>query len=133
MDYGTSVLPPSAGGDDHTSKQVFQPAKAELPLYLHTKEPKARHRWQKSAFVALLSICLATLLLQRYQHHWQIPTQSQTQTRNPAYLIEAEHGAVASGNKRCSDIGIDVLKEGGNAVDAAISAVFCVGVVNMFS
>ncbi|KAG0704532.1 gamma-glutamyltranspeptidase [Suillus ampliporus] len=56
-----------------------------------------------------------------------------TQTRNPAYLIEAEHGAVATENKRCSDIGVDVLKEGGNAVDAAISAVFCVGVVNMFS
>ncbi len=60
---------------------------------------------------------------------WAIAQQS----RNPAYLIKAEHGAVASENKRCSDIGVDILKEGGNAVDAAISATFCVGVVNMFS
>lgn len=53
--------------------------------------------------------------------------------RNPAYLITADHGAVAAENKRCSDIGVDVLKDGGNAVDAAISASLCIGVVNMFS
>jgi gamma-glutamyltranspeptidase / glutathione hydrolase / leukotriene-C4 hydrolase len=53
--------------------------------------------------------------------------------RNPAYLIEAKHGAVASENKRCSVIGVDVMKDGGNAVDAAIATTFCVGVVNMFS
>lgn len=52
---------------------------------------------------------------------------------NPAYLIQAEHGAVAAENKRCSDIGVRVLRDGGNAVDAAISATFCAGVVNMFS
>jgi hypothetical protein len=53
--------------------------------------------------------------------------------RNPAYLIEARHGAVASENERCSVMGINILKEGGNAVDAAVAATFCTGVVNMFS
>ncbi|ETW81007.1 hypothetical protein HETIRDRAFT_155010 [Heterobasidion irregulare TC 32-1] len=52
---------------------------------------------------------------------------------NPAYLIEASHGAVASENVVCSNIGVDILKDGGNAVDAIIGAVFCIGVVNMFS
>lgn len=54
-------------------------------------------------------------------------------TRNPAYLIEAKHGAVSSEHVRCSNMGIDVLKEGGNAIDAAIATTLCVGVVNMFS
>lgn len=53
--------------------------------------------------------------------------------RNPAYPIEVEHGAVASENGLCSKIGVEILKEGGNAVDAAVATTFCIGVVNMFS
>jgi hypothetical protein len=53
--------------------------------------------------------------------------------RNPAYLVKAYRGAVASENEACSKIGVDMLWRGGNAVDAAISATFCTGVVNMFS
>ncbi|KAI0043654.1 gamma-glutamyltranspeptidase [Auriscalpium vulgare] len=55
------------------------------------------------------------------------------QHRNPAYLIEAAHGAVASENEVCSKIGVQAMKDGGNAVDAAISTVLCIGVANMFS
>jgi len=53
--------------------------------------------------------------------------------RNPAYPIEVEHGAVASESELCSKIGVEILKEGGNAVDAAVATTFCIGVVNMFS
>jgi len=54
-------------------------------------------------------------------------------TRNPAYLIRAKNGAVASENKLCSDIGVNTLRAGGNAVDAAVSTTLCIGVANMFS
>lgn len=53
--------------------------------------------------------------------------------RNPAYLIEAQHGVVATENKRCSEMGVDMLRKGGSAVDAAIAATLCIGVVNSFS
>lgn len=48
------------------------------------------------------------------------------------HLVKARHGAVASGDKQCSKIGVNILKRGGNAVDAAVSTVLCIGVVNMY-
>lgn len=53
--------------------------------------------------------------------------------RNLGHLVKAKNGAVASENEICSQIGVDTLKKGGNAVDAAVSTTLCIGVVNMFS
>ena len=41
-------------------------------------------------------------------------------------------GAVASENSICSKIGIDLLKKGGNAADALVGTVLCVGVTGMY-
>ncbi|XP_072164276.1 glutathione hydrolase 1 proenzyme-like [Diadema setosum] len=41
-----------------------------------------------------------------------------------------EHGAVAADSEICSAVGRDILKEGGSAVDAAIAAMLCIGVVH---
>lgn len=50
-------------------------------------------------------------------------------TRNP------EHnrlGAVASENTICSKLGINILKIGGNAADALVATVLCVGTIGMY-
>ncbi|KAJ1310978.1 hypothetical protein OPQ81_009487 [Rhizoctonia solani] len=40
-----------------------------------------------------------------------------------------KHGAVATEIKQCSDLGVELLKKGGNAADAMIGAQLCVGTV----
>ncbi|ONK73963.1 uncharacterized protein A4U43_C03F1390 [Asparagus officinalis] len=45
-------------------------------------------------------------------------------------VIKSKHGAVATDDGRCSIVGRDVLREGGNAVDAAVAAALCLGVVS---
>lgn len=41
-------------------------------------------------------------------------------------------GAVASESAVCSDIGIKLLEQGGNAIDAMVGTTFCVGVIGMY-
>jgi gamma-glutamyltranspeptidase/glutathione hydrolase/leukotriene-C4 hydrolase len=89
----------------------------------------------------LISVSLILLLLRHFTSpdHGILDLLSNELTRqtapsnNPILLIKARKGAVASQNKFCSEIGVNVLKGGGNAVDAAVSAVLCIGVVGMYS
>ncbi|KAJ1818083.1 hypothetical protein LPJ75_001538 [Coemansia sp. RSA 2598] len=48
-------------------------------------------------------------------------------------LIKAKHGAVATDEPHCSTIGVDVLREGGNAVDAAVASTVCIGLLQSHS
>ncbi|CAM6129364.1 unnamed protein product [Calypogeia fissa] len=45
-------------------------------------------------------------------------------------IVESDVGVVATDHVLCSDIGVDVLKKGGNAVDAAVAVAFCLGIAN---
>lgn len=71
----------------------------------------------------------------------QQPTTSPTTPTNSPYPTPGANagngnytnGAVATDAGKCSEIGRDILKKGGSAVDAAIASSLCIGVVNMHS
>ena len=104
----------------------------KVPILPEHAEPQRREksRISRSARIFVGLVFLACVA--RYTH-LSCFNPEPFYGQNPAFLIEAENGAVASENERCSLIGVQALKDGGNAVDAAVAATLCSGVVNMFS
>jgi hypothetical protein len=64
-----------------------------------------------------------------HYYHW-----AQANGMEPHDLsVEVWNGAVSSDVDICSQIGVDTLKTGGNAVDGAIATAVCLGTVNAFA
>lgn len=55
--------------------------------------------------------------------------------RNAGNKIDSfyRHAAVASDAKVCSDIGVEVMKENGTAVEAAVASMICLGLIHPHS
>ena len=49
---------------------------------------------------------------------------------NDAHSGTYRHAAVAADTAECSQIGVEILRKGGTAVDAAVAGLICSGVVN---
>ncbi|VDM96206.1 unnamed protein product [Thelazia callipaeda] len=79
------------------------------------------------------SIILAVLLGIQKNKQTEVPT---TEHRlkwpkpSPSSYSRYKRAAVASDNGFCSEIGRDILMLGGNAVDATVASLICIGVVN---
>ena len=107
---------------------------SDLPTHIRSFETHGTaHAFARVRQAVILVTCVGIALsfggffCGHSSHH------SRDTTRNPAYLIKAKSGAVASENIQCSEIGVDAMKDGGNAIDAIVATTFCIGVVNMFS
>ncbi|KAI0882671.1 gamma-glutamyltranspeptidase [Annulohypoxylon maeteangense] len=79
---------------------------------------------------SLLLLLLAVAPSIAAPQQWQPAGQSVLQQQQPS--SSGKRGAVASESKVCSQIGIDLLAQGGNAVDAWIGTQLCVGVIGMY-
>ncbi|KAL3527819.1 hypothetical protein ACH5RR_012475 [Cinchona calisaya] len=75
----------------------------------------------------LATVILLLLLLAPLNSSSSLDTGS---TNKRKERITAKHGVVATDDGRCSKVGRDVLREGGHAVDAAVAAALCLGVVS---
>lgn len=61
----------------------------------------------------------------------RLDTQTVAQPQ-PRHHESNKLGAVASESAVCSRIGVNLLKDGGNAADALVGTVFCIGVIGMY-
>ncbi|XP_027073960.1 glutathione hydrolase 1-like [Coffea arabica] len=75
----------------------------------------------------LASVVLLLLLLTPLSWSSSLETASTTKRKEH---IRGKRGVVATDDGRCSKVGRDVLREEGHAVDAAVAAALCLGVVS---
>ncbi|KAI1410021.1 gamma-glutamyltranspeptidase [Hypoxylon sp. FL1857] len=78
---------------------------------------------------SLLLLVLAAAPLIAVPSQWQPNGQFVLQQPSSS---SGRRGAVASESQVCSQIGIDLLTQGGNAVDAWVGTQLCVGVIGMY-
>lgn len=78
-----------------------------------------------------LQTALALALCGQLALGFTVPLSSEKRGTNASTQYEENDklGAVASESSVCSRIGVDLIKAGGNAADALVGTVFCVGVI----
>ncbi|XP_066145346.1 glutathione hydrolase 7-like [Euwallacea fornicatus] len=108
---------------DHHPSSVDETTREDIPLkyganrqskwYNCNEECLSGSKFISVAFGTLTIVITIALLIQIYYGDYQV----------------VPHGSVATDSLECSSIGTFILKQGGNAVDAAIASAFCLAVI----
>uniref|UniRef100_A0ACD5VMB0 Uncharacterized protein n=1 Tax=Avena sativa TaxID=4498 RepID=A0ACD5VMB0_AVESA len=96
-------------------------------------EAPARRRVRRPCAVALLALAGVLLLLLSGPGADPGRGRASGGARLGSHEVESEAGAVAADDGRCSEVGAAALRAGGHAVDAAVAAALCLGVVHPMS
>ena len=114
-------------------------------VYLHLLIPKLVRSTKRRLIIILVAvtlilvaiiIVLAIVFTRDKDSKPDIPTPRPVfppPTGPPGADGPYKHAVVASDAGPCSEIGRDILKKNGTAMDSAIAALFCIGVYNMHS
>lgn len=104
-----------------------------IKLNKHSERVRNFSRSKRNVIVGLLSVILVVLIVVWFMSWRLFDRESSSRGGNRQLLVHGQHGAVATELDICSNIGVKMLQEGGNAVDAAIASGICIGSINMFS
>lgn len=96
------------------------------------RKPKCPHWFAVGCFVCFLCSVTLALLCRVSQLLMQTDCVIDPikMLEKDSYVESKSHGVVASDHRVCSNVGVSILRDGGNAIDATVATVLCLGVAN---